>query len=301
MLTLSENQFSSIYDPANADPGVLPPDFFEMDHSAWDCFVYVLEDNARIGICRWKTENGISVLDYFITVPEWKTRKVLFHTAALLINRIIVRDHPERILYKGSDAETIRALKHNLFFPKGKVLQRLVEGYRYAVKDSVFDSEGYIIHQGLTEVLPFGFFSSRDKGCGWIAAYNILKMNGMERTMFECADEIGSDDFLGELFGHSIYGLYAWLKKQGLDVHMTHMVKEMCLQRIKSSACGIFLYFHRRGSHFVAYRKVGDNLFRFYNAVYGRDNLEMSVEEFTKVYTVSPVSNLIWMDELKEL
>ena len=39
--------------------------------------------------------------------------------------------------------------------------------------------DGYIINQGLTQHIHNGRYDSAYNGCGWIAAYNFLKINGV--------------------------------------------------------------------------------------------------------------------------
>lgn len=208
----------------------------------------------------------------------------------------VIKDfHPEKILCKDPTKEERKVLAKKLFYARGKDMQRIVEPWRYCISDKVFDPEGYIINQGMMEALPFGLFNTKDKGCGWIAAYNLLKINGQEVTMEEVAKALDKHAPLGHLFGEWVYSLYFYLK-QKLPVRMMHFSKALCVQAMKRSTSGIFLYVHKRGSHYVAYRRVGENRFHFYNAVYGHAGLQMSAEEFMKQFTFLPVANLIWIE-----
>ena len=212
------------------------------------------------------------------------------------LTQIIKEYHPAKLICPAAPRHSLPILSRNLFYPKGKDMQRIIEPWRYCISDKAFDPEGYIINQGLMASLPFGFFNTKDKGCGWISAYNLLKLCGKEKEMQEVARGLDSRAFFGEAMGQWVYTLYAYMKKQGLPVHMTHMAKVLCIQTMKKSSCGIFLYVHKRGSHYTTYRRIGENKFHFYNAVYGHANLETSAEEFMKQYTFLPVANLIWIE-----
>lgn len=44
--------------------------------------------------------------------------------------------------------------------------------------EQAFSSDGYLIDQSKTGMLPYGNYDSSYNGCGWIAAYNALKAAG---------------------------------------------------------------------------------------------------------------------------
>ena len=100
----------------------------------------------------------------------------------------------------------------------------------------------------------------------------------------------------GEIFGQNIYLLYLWLRKKGLKVHMRHISRNQCVKQMKNSSSGIFLYIHKRGSHFTTYENLKDGTFKFYNAVYGKKNMILNIEQFIHTYTFLPIGFLLYIN-----
>lgn len=256
----------------------------------------VVEEKKGLAILRYYIAQSKVIFDLVLAHNNYPSN-VLKHIVALSVNHMIKDVHPYALLYYGNNKDVIRGLRMNLFYQKGKSYQRLVEKNRYVVPDRAFDGEGYIIHQGLFEKMRFGILASKHNGCGWIAAYNLLKIAGKEMSMEETARGLERYALLGEAFGQLVYTLFYWLKKQGLPVHMTHFSKYHCKKQMENSKAGILLYVHRRGSHYVTYENLGNGVFHFYNVIYGHDHLELTLDSFFQRFTILPISNLIWLDE----
>ncbi|NCB33999.1 MAG: hypothetical protein EOM64_09025 [Erysipelotrichia bacterium] len=207
--------------------------------------------------------------------------------AETVIEEILVKYHPTRILCTSFTPALRKALCSHLFYPKGRNLQRMIEPWRNALADFVFDQRGYIINQGEMRQIGFGLFSTREKGCGWIAAYNLLKLCRLEMTMKETAKGLDRHDFMGKLFGQDIISLYFWLKGRGLPVRIVMFGQKRVLAEMSDSSYGILLYTHKKGAHYAAYRKEADGRFHFFNAVYGHRNLVMSGADFLQKYAIS--------------
>ena len=256
---------------------------------------YVLSDGRRIvGFYRAFKDEKTVFFDMEILDSE---KDSISRNASLVLNHIITNEKPDRIVYIGENEAIKARLLKQLFKEEEKALVREVEPYRYLIPNQAFDEEGFIVHQGLTENVRFGFLSSKRNGCGWIYAYNLLKLCGKEQTIQEVSTALSKGNLLGEVFGESIYRIFLYLRRNGLPVRITHAFKSVCLRNMAKSKCGILLYIHKRGSHFVTYRKTEDGRYHFYNAVYGDKYTVMSPEEFTKKYTISPISFLIWIPE----
>ncbi len=237
-------------------------------------------------------ENGEARIDYFIRQNTGIENKKA--CVNVLINRIIRDYHPQKIISYTDDSELKKAFVSCMMFPKGRAFQRIVEPYRYLVDDKCFDEEGYLIHQGKMNEIPFGWFSTREKGCGWIAAYNLLKMNGMEKTMYETAHGLGDSSLVGEMFGENIFILLRWLRKQGLDVHFA-AGRRSCIRHMKNSDNGILLYSLKKNAHYTAYDVRPDGSLHFFNAVYGKQRHYMNAEEFLKKYSFWPNTMLLYI------
>ena len=184
------------------------------------------------------------------------------------------------------------------FFPKGNIYQKVVDPYRLESHDTIFDDEGYIIYQGKMKDVKFGVFNSSRNGCGWIAAYNVLKMLGKERPIEYCINGLSKLDITGKLFGQEYFTLYHWLRKEGVNAKMSVISQNSAIKHMKNSLCGILLYTHKRGSHYTSYRYLDGNRVHFYNAVYGKKNHFVTPEEFIKDKVLLPIAMLIYVEEI---
>lgn len=205
--------------------------------------------------------------------------------------------HPAKIVIERPASVYRRVLETQQYFPKGKDDQRVIESWRYLVGDNVFDEFGMIINQGKLKELPFGWFDTAEKGCGWISAYNLLKMNHKERTMEYCAKQLGKHALLGGIAGQSSSSLMRFLKAEGLKCEISLPSNALACEVMKKKANGIVLYNHRHGAHYAAFRKVGNGKIQLYNAVYGRKNHIDTPENFLKNNSFLPTSTVIYVAE----
>ena len=166
----------------------------------------------------------------------------------------------------------------------------------YSWKIACSIERGYIINQGRMESIPFGWFNTRDKGCGWIAAYNLLKLNGKTMLMKDVLAGLKRFAFIGNLLGQEKISLYFWLKKQGLSAHISVGTNAKIIKKMCASKSGILLYIHRTNAHYVAYEVLKDGRIQFYNAVYGKKNYITTASEFLSENSFIPLSSLIYVD-----
>ena len=54
-----------------------------------------------------------------------------------------------------------------------------------------FTRDGFIFDQSRLEGMPYGRFRSSWNGCGWIAAYNLLRSQGIDASCDEIRREMG--------------------------------------------------------------------------------------------------------------
>ncbi len=240
------------------------------------------------------------IASFYITVNEhdgdFEVLSTDYDNIYDLLNRmyqfIINRYRFEKIIYKGNKKDVRKVLSQLAFYPKGKILQRVTDPYRLLCKKNTFNEEGLIIKQDNTDVIPFGLFNSKDKGCGWIAAYNLLQINGFNPEIYDVTSSLSKDDLFFSALGESVFNLYAYLKKK-LDVKFASLPEKLLVKKMNSSTEGILLYYHKRGAHFTMYRKVNDTEFEFINAVYGK-KIVLSAEEFMKKYTIMHFATIIY-------
>lgn len=181
------------------------------------------------------------------------------------------------------------------YYRNGKDYKKLIEPYRNLLSASVFEERGFIINQSLTSCIPFGYFDSKEKGCGWIAAYNMLRYCNTEENMQDIIQKLEEHSLLGKARGQSVYQLYAYLRSH-LAVHMTLPYRCEVIKKANEAECGILLYTHSRGSHYVFFHRVDDSVLHFYNGVYGRRKHLCSMEEYLNQYSVLPFARLIYIE-----
>ena len=70
--------------------------------------------------------------------------------------------------------------------------------------DNGFSSDGYIVDQKQLQGYPYGRYSSDWNGCGWIAAYNLLKSRGQDVSCDEICREMSGRLRFGGFFGTSV-------------------------------------------------------------------------------------------------
>ncbi|MBR2066688.1 MAG: hypothetical protein IJ875_00220, partial [Solobacterium sp.] len=213
-----------------------------------------------------------------------------------LTEDIIRKTHKPYIVIDRFNGLSLDAFSYAGYYAKGNTYQKKVDAYRLKLEDDIFDREGYIIHQGKMTNVPFGWFKSDSRGCGWIGAYNLLHYLGIATTIEKCASELSHLSITGKIFGQDLFTLYHWLRKQGAPVKLMLISRSLVIQKMKQSEAGILLYTHKRGAHYTMYRYYDENTLQFYNAIYGRKNHRIGAEKFFKDFVLLPIGMLIYVE-----
>lgn len=212
----------------------------------------------------------------------------------MLSEMCIRRAHPKKIVCC-FDPKYVHVLQACEYYQKGTVYQKKIEPWRGRLKDTVFDQEGYIINQGAMEKIPFGWFTTDAKGCGWIAAYDLLKMCGREQTMQQTAEQLGRRALLGAVCGEPLHDLYLYLRWTGCGCSLSLPFDGDALKCMQKSRYGILLYTHKDGAHYTAYCSLSNGRKLFYNAVYGREDHEETAAEFLQHRELLPFASVIYV------
>lgn len=232
-----------------------------------------------------------------IRIVEGLSEDALLHTVQAAGECLWRAYHCSHILFEDvKDPALIHTLNVCRYYARGRRYMKIVEPWRIWLSDSAFDYEGYFIDQEKAEQLPFGYFSTKDKGCGWIAAWNLLRLNGMEKEMQWTAESLAKTSLLGEVFGQSVSMLYFWLRKQGLNCYPAMTLDKLTVTALNHSSSGILLYFHATGNHFVTYRFLGRNQVQIYNANGRMDQVD-SPEHFLATYNVFPFATVLFVQQ----
>lgn len=174
---------------------------------------------------------------------------------------------------------------------------RKKDDWRKRTPDAAFDRNGFLINQGELRRLPFGKYDSERKGCGWIAAFNLLKLNGHEPELRETAEDLGRGVLLGGLAGISLFRLKRYLHQKGLPVRSAFGTTKKVRRLMRRSSNGILLYSLPVGLHFAAYRKLDRSNFQFYNSVYGAEDDILTDDAFFRERIFLPFCGILYLPD----
>lgn len=262
-----------------------PASFFEGKKESG----YLIDHADAIGVYAYRREEDTVFLSLYLTDPASLSS---LHLVQRLLENIFRKEREKKVVVKDG-SQYGRLLSGCGFYPKGQAFQKIYEPWKFVVPDACFDEEGYLINQGRMEKIPFGWFNTRDKGCGWIAAYNFLRLLGKETDMQEIEQSLSRHSLLGKAAGQEIGSLYLWLNRK-VPCHYTYKFKKNLARTMAQSQCGILLYVHSQGAHYVAYKNLKNGTFHFYNAAYGKKDHEEKAESFLERFAMVPGAALIW-------
>ena len=220
-----------------------------------------------------------------IEIETYGNSEDTFHDLCFMTEWCIKKFHPEKIVV-ACEASLCKLMNAAGYYAKGKSFQHIIEPYRYILDDHVFDEEGYIIDQGSMQSIPFGWFDTQRKGCGWIAAYNLLKLNRRYTPMHEVIHDLEKHNLLGKVSGQEMLWLVVYLKQKGLDIFVSLPGFSAAMHAFQSCSSGILAYSHARGAHYAMFDKVNETDAHFYNAVYRRRNHQENFANFLHTYTI---------------
>lgn len=224
----------------------------------------------------------------FEPVPE---KNVFRHVFYRLQRYITARYHPKMIEVQGLPSGYGKTCNGCGLYAYGKEYRNIIDP-EFSQYIAATDEAGYIINQGMLENIPFGYFNTKDKGCGWIAAWNLFRYMGKYFTMQEVRTTLEQHSLLGKLAGQSIGQLYRYVHHV-LPVSISLPFNAHTMKKIEDCTCGILLYSHSSGSHYVFFYRVDKDAFQFLNAVYGRRNHVMRMDTFLHTYGLLPFSTVI--------
>jgi hypothetical protein len=166
---------------------------------------------------------------------------------------------------------------------------------------SAFSSDGYLVDQARVTDIRYGAFQSSVNGCGWIAAYNFLKRQGVVATERDVADELIRRAPLRGLTGTDLFRLKRMLRRRGYDTALK-IVGRRGADLPEGTTTGVILYFHKDGPHYVAFYERGDGAhktaqekprFRFLNAIAGKEDHFDTLAGFLTKHSVLPLAAVL--------
>lgn len=144
----------------------------------------------------------------------------------------------------------------------------------------MYSADGYCIDQGASRAIRYGKCSSAQNGCGWIAAYNLLRIAGNPYPPARVRAGLAPTLWMGGRMGTRVTALWRYLHRRGVT-----LIPTLRSSKAAEGPGGLAFYYTGKGFHFVAYASAGrPRRYRFLNAVYGRDRLLRTPQQFRKQF-----------------
>ena len=281
MIQLMDDQFKveQVYEGVMKD---LPQ---EVCLFLYDKKLLITDKGIKLGLVSYKVEDKIVTYAIHLITGEHHE----FEVVSLVDEYMFRRGMEElRVLKEGMDPQLF--LMHG-YEEIGEYYFKHKEYWRNFLPGRAFDQQGYLINQGLLKDIPYGSYNSADKGCGWISVYNLLKGLNTVVNPQEIREHLSSRAFIKGLLGTRIREIVKLLRLKGYPARAILGGRRRLLKY--KGERGILLYFHQRGAHYVAYKRLDESLYIFYNAVYGRENDIMSMDDFMAQHFVFPYNFVI--------
>jgi hypothetical protein len=161
------------------------------------------------------------------------------------------------------------------------------------LKPAALSEDGYIIHQGRTGNIPYGPVKSSLNGCGWIAAYNLLKALGRPLPRPEALSrQLARGTPLRGVAGTSPRRLRRFLQAQGIPLAAAFS-RRLAPAFARHAKAGIVYYLDGHEPHLVAFKAATGGRLRFFNVEYGDACHLLTMDAFIKQYAKFPLFYLM--------
>lgn len=158
-----------------------------------------------------------------------------------------------------------------------------------------YTEDGYIRDQDCFSRETYRTIPACVNCCGCVAVFNLRRFRGQSVVFSEVLREMDRLHLLRAPGPTRMYvmrlcllrWLPGWREAKGRD---------RCLSAARRSVMGIFRYREENVPHFVAYFRVGEGLFRFFNIGAGTEDVVFSIERFGAEHCVAePVRLIYWL------
>ena len=145
-------------------------------------------------------------------------------------------------------------------------------------KRSPYSPDGYIVDQAQVTDIRYGALMSDINGCGWIAAFNLLKHFDQEHEEQALANELIRHSIFRGLLGTDLFRLRRFVKRHGYRMPIVFRWNKKA-RLPEGTSAGIIWYCHKDGFHFVTFyadgsippSADGEARFRFLNGHAGKE------------------------------
>lgn len=143
--------------------------------------------------------------------------------------------------------------------------------------------DGYIIDQRYTGEFQYGCYKSSLNGCGWIAAYNMLRYLGFEDTPEDIAAGMNAVLPYHGRHGTPVATLKKYLVSRGVAVRRVGRGRYVP-RTLSRCRAGIIRYLDEGVPHYASFGACGGDKFRFCNAVEGDAAHISTMDEFFRAH-----------------
>ena len=177
------------------------------------------------------------------------------------------------------------------------------------IERTPYSADGYIVDQARLTTVKYGVMTSDINGCGWIAAYNLLKHFEQEHEEQALANELIRHSIFRGLMGTDLFRLRRFVKRHGYRMPIVFRWNKKA-RLPEGTSAGIIYYCHKDGFHFVTFYAdeslppdaLGEARFRFLNGIGGKGNHFDTMQNFLTTHNVIPFALImIWPDWRKNL
>ena len=180
---------------------------------------------------------------------------------------------------------------------------------RHIVEKTPYSVDGYIVDQARLTTVKYGALMSDINGCGWIAAFNLLKHFEQEHEEQALANELIRHSIFRGLMGTDLFRLRRFVKRHGYRMPIVFRWNKKA-RLPEGTSAGIIYYCHKDGFHFVTFYAdeslppdaLGEARFRFLNGIGGKGNHFDTMRGFLTTHNVIPFALImVWPDWRKNL
>ncbi|NCC43811.1 MAG: hypothetical protein EOM18_09580 [Clostridia bacterium] len=164
--------------------------------------------------------------------------------------------------------------------------------------NQAFSKDGYIIDQRFTTEYMYGRFDSSYNGCGWIAAFNLLKALDHPVTSLQVNQEMNAILPRNGMLGTTQRMLIKYLTDKCVPFSL---VKGKSKIIKSSSACraGIIRYIDcDKTPHLVAFAGKRQDSFRFFNSMEGVETDYITLDDFYETRVFAPQTYALLVDDV---
>ncbi|MCD7749251.1 MAG: hypothetical protein LUH42_04265 [Oscillospiraceae bacterium] len=141
-----------------------------------------------------------------------------------------------------------------------------------------FSADGYIIDQDCFAAYPYRGSTSNINGCGWVAAFDLLRAQGRDISFQEVLDGLNGL-YPTKLPGPTpVRALRRYLA--GFGEYRLYRGRRASLRAAGQAPAGILRYWEGREPHYIPFLRREEGVYRFLNVADGLEDMACSMEEF---------------------